>query len=93
MKWYLAFWRVVMAQPLSNLNASSANVAKFIVRVHAADATSYEHKSKFTAKMVKGHRFECDLVGVPETTYCRGFVRGTEAMIRGASEKFLSGTV
>ena len=48
--------------------------------VHAAHAISFGYKSQFKDKSAQGHRFECDRVGAPATTYCRGFLRGTEAV-------------
>ena len=78
--------------PLQQLHKGSARTASFLVRVVNPKITNYEYVSKFQAKPKTGHKFECYLLGEDATSYCLGYVKGSEAETKAAAQKFQDGT-
>ena len=78
---------------MTALNKSSGKVATFAVRVVGARASEYTFTSKRDTKPVTQHKFEAWLIGVNAKAYCVGFVKGSQATVRQAQEKYAEGSV
>ena len=66
--------------PLQQLHKGSAKTASFVVRVVHPKSAKYDDFSKYDSKPKTGHKFECYLLGEKQTSYCLGYVRGSENM-------------
>ena len=78
---------------MTALNKSSGKVATFAVRVVGAETSEYTYTSKRDTKPVTQHKFEAWLIGINAQAYCVGFVKGSEATVKQAQEKYVEGSV
>ena len=78
---------------MTALNKSSGKVATFAVRVVGAKTSEYTFTSKRDTKPVTQHKFEAWLIGINAQAYCVGFVKGSQATVKQAQEKYVEGSV
>jgi hypothetical protein len=78
---------------IAALNKSSGKVATFAVRFVRVKASEYTFTSKRDTKPVTQHKLEAWLVGTNAHAYCVGFVKGSQATVKEAQEKFAEGSV
>ena len=78
---------------MAALNKSSGKVATFAVRIVGAKASEYTFTSKRDSKPITQHKFEAWLVGINAQAYCIGFVKGSQATVKQAQEKYAEGSV
>ena len=81
-----------MSLDLRALNASSAKVAAFYVRVCEPAIISYSYSKKNMPEQ-HGQRFKCILVGEKPDSYCEGSVMGYPRKLEEAKAKFQPGLV
>ena len=78
---------------MTALNKSSGKVATFAVRIVGAKASEYTFTSKRDTKAVTQHKFEAWLIGINAQAYCVGFVKGSQATVKQAQQKYIEGSV
>ena len=78
---------------MAALSKSSGKLATFAVRIVGAKTGEYTFTSKRDTKPVTQHKFEAWLVGINAQAYCLGFVKGSQATVKQASEKYTEGSV
>ena len=78
---------------MTALNKSSGKVATFAVRVVGARTSEYTFTSKRDTKPVTQHKFEAWLIGINAQAYCVGFIKGSQATVKQAQEKYVEGSV
>ena len=79
---------------LSELNAKSAQIGRWTVRVHGCRLIEYEYA--WQGKPKQGCKVECLLMSSDSTEYCRGVikaVKGDKAELKRQQDKFGNGTV
>ena len=78
---------------IAALNKSSGKVATFAVRFVRVKTSEYTFTSKRDTKPVTQHKLEAWLVGTNAHAYCVGFVKGSQASVKEAHDKFVEGSV